>query len=58
MGRGDKKTKRGKINIGSYGVSRRRADNKKVAAPKAEVATPKAKKTTTKKAKAAKKSEE
>lgn len=55
MGRGDKKTKKGKINIGSYGVSRKRADNKKATAPSA-VETPK--KTATKKAKAAKKEAE
>lgn len=29
MGRGDKKTKKGKITKGSYGVSRLKADNKK-----------------------------
>jgi ribosomal small subunit protein bTHX len=28
MGKGDKKSKRGKIWIGSYGVTRKRADNK------------------------------
>ncbi len=46
MGKGDKKTKRGKIILGSYGVSRkRRAKAAVVAAPKtAEPASPKAKK--------------
>ena len=29
MGKGDKKTKKGKIIAGSYGNSRRREDNKK-----------------------------
>ena len=34
MGRGDKKTKKGKISIGSFGNSRRRKSaKKKVAAP-------------------------
>lgn len=31
MGKGDKKTKRGKINIGSYGVTRPRKKKKSVA---------------------------
>lgn len=56
MGRGDKKTKKGKISMGSYGVSRKRADNKKTTAAPSAVETPK--KTTTKKAKAAKKEAE
>lgn len=34
MGKGDKKSKRGKIAIGSSGVSRKRKKAKKVAAPK------------------------
>ncbi len=38
MGRGDKKTKKGKIAIGSFGNSRRRKSAKKVAvASKSEV---------------------
>jgi len=38
MGRGDKKTKKGKISIGSFGNSRRRKSAKKVvAAAKTEV---------------------
>ncbi|MBK5277395.1 MAG: 30S ribosomal protein THX [Bacteroidia bacterium] len=39
MGRGDKKTKKGKISIGSFGVSRKRKKAKKNVAPvaKAEV---------------------
>lgn len=52
MGRGDKKSKKGKITIGSYGVSRKKADNKKVnteAKPGKETA----KTATAKKAKAA-----
>ncbi len=58
MGRGDKKTKKGKIWIGSYGNSRKRKSNKAVAAPvaKAEGAEkpkPKAKKAAKKKAKTA-----
>lgn len=46
MGKGDKKTKRGKIILGSYGVTRRKKTSKAVAAPKkekpvvAEVKTP------------------
>jgi 30S ribosomal protein S31 len=46
MGKGDKKSKRGKIILGSYGVTRRKKTNKPVAAPKkeetvvAEVKTP------------------
>lgn len=53
MGRGDKKTKKGKINMGSYGVSRKRADNKKVTATVSAVEAPK--KATTKKTKTTKK---
>lgn len=38
MGRGDKRTKKGKISIGSFGNSRRRKSAKKVAvAAKTEV---------------------
>lgn len=45
MGKGDKKSKRGKITIGSWGVSRRRKSKRspvkagiaKIKAPKAEV---------------------
>ncbi len=53
MGKGDKKTKRGKINIGTYGVRRPRKRHKAVAvaAPKKKAA---AKKTTAKKAPAKK----
>lgn len=44
MGKGDKKTKKGKITIGSYGVSRKK--NKKnvfvITKPKAKKAAPKA----------------
>jgi 30S ribosomal protein S31 len=36
MGRGDKKTKKGKISMGSYGNSRPRKDNKVSAQPVAE----------------------
>jgi 30S ribosomal protein S31 len=36
MGKGDKKTKRGKIFMGSYGVVRPRKDQKAQAAPKTE----------------------
>jgi 30S ribosomal protein S31 len=63
MGKGDKKTKKGKIFIGSYGNSRKRASNKPsgkaatAAKPVAEVVVPvvvaeekpKAKRTTKKK---------
>lgn len=57
MGRGDKKTKKGKIWKGSYGNSRKRAVNKRVATPAAKVEgevkpKPKAKKAVKKKAKA------
>lgn len=46
MGKGDKKSRRGKIAIGSYGVTRKRADNKpryvpSQAAPVAVEAAPK-----------------
>jgi ribosomal small subunit protein bTHX len=34
MGKGDKKTKRGKITIGSYGVKRKRKKDRKFVAPK------------------------
>ena len=53
MGKGDQKSRRGKIAIGSYGVTRLRSDNKvtvkKVvaeAAPVAEVTKPAKKKKT------------
>jgi 30S ribosomal protein S31 len=36
MGKGDKKTKRGKIFMGSYGVVRPRKDQKAKPAPKPE----------------------
>lgn len=56
MGKGDKKSKRGKIAIGSFGVSRKRK-LKKTAAVKAKKEAPKkekaAKPKATKKAKAA-----
>jgi 30S ribosomal protein S31 len=51
MGRGDKKTKKGKISMGSYGVLRPKEKSKvavssakpaKKAAPKKETAAPKA----------------
>ncbi len=53
MGRGDIKTKKGKISAGSYGVSRKRKKAKPaVAAAKPKTAKPKAaKKTTAKKKK-------
>jgi 30S ribosomal protein S31 len=46
MGKGDKKTKRGKIIMGSYGVSRKRKSSstaapKKASAKKTEKAAPK-----------------
>ena len=59
MGKGDKRTKKGKINIGSYGVTRPRktataavveAPKKKAAPKKAAAKKPAAKKTTAKKA--------
>lgn len=55
MGKGDLKTKRGKISRGTYGVTRKRNSSSTtvVSKPKAEKATAKkttAKKTTTKKA--------
>jgi 30S ribosomal protein S31 len=36
MGKGDKKTKKGKIFMGSYGVTRLRKDQKNKPAPKPE----------------------
>jgi 30S ribosomal protein S31 len=36
MGRGDKRTKKGKITIGSFGKSRLARATKKTAAPKAD----------------------
>ena len=45
MGKGDKKTRRGKINIGSYGVRRRRVKGRNLpieAAPVVEVKPEKA----------------
>ena len=61
MGRGDKRTRKGKITAGSYGVSRPKSANKPTAKPKADkpakkAAAPKAaaKKTATKKAAAKK----
>ncbi|MBX9449349.1 MAG: 30S ribosomal protein THX [Taibaiella sp.] len=59
MGRGDKKSKKGKISIGSYGVARKKAENKRIGG-KAEQATAEepVKKPAAKKAKAAKKTEE
>lgn len=59
MGRGDKKTKKGKIWKGSYGVSRnknvikarlKKASAKKVSKPKDEAKAAKPKKTARKKA--------
>ena len=56
MGRGDKKTKRGKIVNGSYGRLRPRKKAKKaIAEPKAKKATKAAPKKTTAKKAAAKK---
>lgn len=54
MGKGDKKSKRGKITIGSYGVRRPRKKNKPVAATtkKKSVAKAKTKPATKPKAKA------
>jgi ribosomal small subunit protein bTHX len=51
MGKGDKKSKRGKIAIGSYGVNRKRTDNKvSISKPAAEaVASPEAAKPVRKK---------
>ncbi|MDX2196094.1 MAG: 30S ribosomal protein THX [Cytophagales bacterium] len=41
MGKGDKKTKKGKINKGTYGVRRNKSDNKKSTAKAiASVAAP------------------
>lgn len=55
MGKGDKKTKKGKISMGSYGVTRQRSKNKKSVNRPAE-AKPKAeKKAEPKKAAATKK---
>ena len=53
MGKGDKKTKRGKIHIGSFGVKRKRKAAKKTAAakPKKAAAAKPAKKAAAKKAK-------
>lgn len=57
MGKGDKKTRKGKIAMGSYGVTRPKAKNKKaVEAPKAAAKKPAAKKAPAKKP-AAKKAE-
>jgi len=44
MGKGDKRSKKGKITISSYGVSRPRKSNKVVAAVSAVKAEPKVKK--------------
>ncbi len=41
MGKGDKKTKKGKIKAGSYGNARPRKSSEKVVAPKAKKATKK-----------------
>lgn len=37
MGRGDKKTKKGKMSMGSFGVSRKKRPTKSVLAPTASV---------------------
>lgn len=37
MGRGDKKTKKGKMSMGSFGVSRKKRPSKAIAAPTASV---------------------
>ncbi|MDP2176203.1 MAG: 30S ribosomal protein THX [Bacteroidota bacterium] len=52
MGRGDKKTKKGKLTIGSYGVTRPRA-TAKATPPKTEVKPAKVKTETVAKAKTA-----
>ncbi len=61
MGKGDKKTKKGKIVKGSYGVSRLKAKNKRtteIAKPKVETKKkPAAKKTSTAKKASTKKKE-
>lgn len=44
MGKGDKKSKRGKINSGTYGVRRMRKKTKSAAAPAKKKAKAKAKK--------------
>lgn len=50
MGKGDKRSKKGKITIGSYGVKRRRTGTKvAVVNPGAKAAPDKAKKTVVKK---------
>jgi len=36
MGRGDKKSKKGKISMGSFGVSRKKKTHKKVVTPVAK----------------------
>lgn len=53
MGKGDKKTKRGKITIGSYGVRRPRKKTKTIVKPvkKAKVTKAKVTKAKTKKTK-------
>jgi len=51
MGRGDKRTRRGKIFKGSYGNSRKQVAKKVVAKPSASAATPAKKAPTAKKTK-------
>lgn len=57
MGRGDKRTKRGKITMGSFGVSRK-ARTEKVAPATADTAEATARKAPSKKAAKPKKTEE
>ncbi len=58
MGKGDKKTRKGKITMGSYGVTRPKAKNKKtVEAPKSATKKPATKKAPAKKAAAKKKAD-
>ncbi|MEQ8476517.1 30S ribosomal protein THX [Fulvivirga sp.] len=52
MGKGDIKTRRGKIAKGTFGVTRRRADSKKGSAVAAEVKEKPKKKAAAKKTKA------
>ena len=51
MGKGDKKTKKGKIHIGSFGVTRKRKDAKKIGSESTAAAKEKTKKAPAKKTK-------
>ena len=53
MGKGDKKTKKGKVNIGSFGVRRPKKSNSKLAVAGKRAAKPKPKASPKPKAKAA-----